>query len=32
MYKQRDIETLWSKYEGLLKSLKDENFEKWYLA
>ena len=28
MYKQRDIETLWSKYEGLLKSLKDENIIK----
>ena len=28
MYKQRDIETLWAKYEGLLKSLKDENIFK----
>ena len=28
MYKQRDIVTLWSKYEGLLKSLKDENIIK----
>ena len=28
MYKQRDIETLWAKYEGLLKSLKDENIIK----
>ena len=25
MYKQRDIETLWSKYEGLLHKLQNEN-------
>lgn len=25
MYKQRDIEILWSKYEGLLNKLQDEN-------
>ena len=28
MYKQRDFETLWAKYEGLLKSLKNENINK----
>ena len=25
MYKQRDVEVLWSKYEGLLHKLQDEN-------
>lgn len=25
MYKQRDVETLWGKYEGLLQKLEDEN-------
>ena len=25
MYKQRDVEVLWSKYEGLLNKLQDEN-------
>ena len=25
MYKQRDVESLWSKYEGLLNKLQDEN-------
>ena len=28
MYKQRDFENLWAKYEGLLNSLKDENISK----
>lgn len=28
MYKQRDFEKLWTKYEGLLNSLKDENIDK----
>ncbi len=28
MYKQRDFENLWAKYEGLLKSLKNEEINK----
>lgn len=27
MFKQRDVETLWEKYNNLLKSLKDENVD-----